>query len=204
MLGSLYSKLVSSALLSSVALHATAGTSFYVWMTMSKHRHLTEVELSQAPLVVRSSAALSAAEVDDDWYLLKKQRTLMKAPEQKKELPQEANVCRGKCPEAHAGFGEFIAASDAARKPKWVGNFITANDYPLVARQQGKDGRVVLSVIIDEEGKVLDAQLLEGAYSALNEVALAKIRVARFSPAYDNEGNAVACKVRLPIRFELK
>ena len=49
-----------------------------------------------------------------------------------------------------------------------------------------------------------DAELLEGSYDALNEVALAKVRDAVFSPAYDKDGNAVACRVRIPIKFELR
>lgn len=204
MLASLYSKIASTALLGSVALHATAGGSFYFWVVMSRTGNLQEIELTSAPLVPRSANAQSAEAIEDDWFLVKKRLKVTKAPEQKKEIPQDPNVCRGKCPEGNAGFGEFTNASDAHRKPKWVGNFITTNDYPLLAKQHGKDGRVVLSVIIDNEGKVRDAQLLEGSYEPLNEVALAKVREAVFSPAYDKDGNAVACKVRLPIRFELK
>lgn len=204
MLTSIYSKLASTALLSSMALHATAGGSFYLWVVMSRHGYLQEIELTSAPLVPRSNNAQSAESKDDDWFLVQKHRKLSKAPEQKKETPKEASTCNGKCTEGSTGLGDFVPASDAHRKPKWVGNFITPNDYPLLAKQQGKDGRVVLSVIIDSDGKVRDAQLLEGSYEALNEVALAKVKEAVFSPAYDKEGNAVACKVRLPIRFELK
>ncbi|HMY11564.1 MAG TPA: energy transducer TonB, partial [Turneriella sp.] len=85
-----------------------------------------------------------------------------------------------------------------------LGFYLLRLDYPLLAAQQGKDGRVVLSVIIDSEGRVRDAQLLEGSYDALNEVALRKVRDAVFSPAYDKDGNAVACRVNVPIRFELR
>lgn len=187
-----------------MALHATAGGSFYLWVVMSRTGNLQEIELTSAPLVPRSASAQSPESHEDDWFLVQKNRKVSKAPEQKKETPKDPNACAGKCPQGATGFGEFIPASDAHRKPKWVGNFITPNDYPLLAKQQGKDGRVVLSVIIDNEGKVRDAQLLEGSYDALNEVALAKVREAVFSPAYDKDGNAVACKVRLPIRFELK
>jgi TonB family protein len=197
------SRFMSASLIASVALHASAGGSFYLWVTFGHNAHLHDVELSAAPLVSRSASNATPESIQDDWFLQQKNRKLMKPAEQQKEVPREANQCQGKCPEA-AGFGDAIQAADAHRKPRWVGNFITAHDYPLLAAQQGKDGRVVLSVIIDSEGRVRDAELLEGSYDALNEVAVAKVKDAVFSPAYDKDGNAVACRVRVPIKFELR
>ena len=52
--------------------------------------------------------------------------------------------------------------------------------------------------------KVRDARLLEGSYDVFNEVALRKVYDAVFSPAYNENNDAVSCKVTLPIRFELK
>lgn len=197
------SRFMSASLMASVALHASAGGSFYLWVTFGRNMRLHDVELSAAPLVPRSASNATAESIQNDWFLVQKNRKPTKPAEQQKEVPREANPCQGKCPEA-TGFGDAIQASDAYRKPRWVGNFITAHDYPLLAAQQGKDGRVVLSVIIDSEGRVRDAELLEGSYDALNEVALAKVKDAVFSPAYDKEGNAVACRVRVPIKFELR
>ncbi|MFO1469905.1 MAG: energy transducer TonB [Turneriella sp.] len=198
------SKFTSASILASVALHASAGGSFYLWVTLGHNAHLHEVELANAPLVPRAVNSRASEQIDDEWFLVQKNHKVVKPAEAQKEIPREANACAGKCPESNAGFGDFVQASDAHRKPRWVGNFITAGDYPLLAAQQGKDGRVVLSIIIDNEGRVREAQLLEGSYDVLNEVALAKVKDAVFSPAYDKEGNAVACKVRVPIRFELR
>lgn len=199
-----FGKFTSASLLASVALHASAGGSFYLWITLGRHAHLHDVELAAAPLVPRSATSHAPEQVDDEWFLVQKNRRVAKPAEQQKEIPRETNACNGKCPESSTGFGDYVQASDAHRKPRWVGNFITANDYPLLAAQQGKDGRVVLSIIIDDEGRVRDAELLEGSYDALNEVALAKVKDAVFSPAYDKGGNAVACKVRVPIKFQLR
>ena len=102
------------------------------------------------------------------------------------------------------GQGRYTPASQAARQPRWIANFITSRDYPQIARQEGKDGRVVLSVLIDAQGLVHDVRLLQGAYEALNELALRKVRQAVFSPAYDADGHPVACNVKLPIRFLLE
>lgn len=102
------------------------------------------------------------------------------------------------------GRGAYIPVSQASRKPRWLDHFIGPDDYPRVAREAGKDGRVVLNLLIDEMGHVRDVRLLQGAYEALNEVALRKAREAVFAPAYDKLGRAVACEVTLPIRFELR
>lgn len=101
------------------------------------------------------------------------------------------------------GDGEYVPVEQTSRKPRWIKNFITSYDYPVLARQEGKDGRVVLTVLLDREGRVRDARLLEGSYDVLNEVALRKVKQAIFTPAYNDEGAPVSCKVTLPIRFEL-
>lgn len=81
---------------------------------------------------------------------------------------------------------------------------MTPRDYPPAARRKGKDGRVVMSVFIDETGRVREVRLLQGSDDILNEVALRKVREALFTPAYSQEGQPVACKVTLPIRFQLE
>ncbi|MDC4225276.1 MAG: energy transducer TonB [Candidatus Manganitrophus sp.] len=102
------------------------------------------------------------------------------------------------------GAGRYRSVSEVARLPRWVDNFIGPGDYPRKARRKGKDGQVLLSVFIDEIGRVRDVRLMQGADEALNEVALRKVREARFTPAYDEKGEPVACKVTLPIRFQLQ
>lgn len=98
----------------------------------------------------------------------------------------------------------YFSVANVARKPAWVTNRISASDYPYVARQKGRDGRVVVAVWIGADGGVVDVRLMEGAYEALNEVALRKVKGARFTPARDALGRAVPCRVVLPILFELR
>jgi TonB family protein len=101
-------------------------------------------------------------------------------------------------------MGFYVPSSEAVRNPKLLKNFISDRDYPALAREARKNGRVVLSVLINEKGRVQDARLLQGADEALNEVALRKVWGAVFTPAYNAEGKAVATWVALPIRFKLK
>lgn len=191
-------KFASVGLFASVAIHASAGTSFWLWIKWRNGGAITEYELATSAQPTRPNAGKKAIVEDDDSFLIAKKPT----PAKPQTPAPSSEPCKGTC--AEKGSGDFIAASDAARRPRWVGNFITHADYPALARSEGKDGRVLLSVIINADGSVRSVELLEGSYSVLNEVALAKVKSALFSPAFDAEGNAVACKVRLPIRFELK
>lgn len=98
----------------------------------------------------------------------------------------------------------YLSAAQLERHPRWIKNFITDKDYPRLAEREGKDGRVVLSVFIDETGLVKDVRLMQGSYEVLNEVALRKVKEAVFTPAYNDEGRPVPSKVALPIKFELQ
>lgn len=102
------------------------------------------------------------------------------------------------------GDGVYVPASQTAKQPRWIKKFITSQDYPRIAKQEGKDGKILLLVLIDDIGQVKDARLLQGSYETLNETALRKVKQAVFSPAYDANGKPVSCKVTLPIRFELR
>lgn len=203
-------------MLASCVIHAAMAGSAYLGFASRKGAPIiAELDLSMAPLV---SAAVNQGghrsfKPAESWTLPKKGNAPLPSPvpvqETKEEVLKQENQevpCADPCPQNGAGIagGVFIPASQAARKPRWIKNFIAPQDYPAVARQEGKDGRVVISVWIDSEGRVQDARLLQGSYGALNEAALRKVREAVFSPAYNSDGQPVACKVTLPIQFELR
>ena len=93
-----------------------------------------------------------------------------------------------------SGGGKFVQASYAySPKP----------EYPDRARKDGKEGRVVLRVLVDEEGKSKLVEVNDSSGSAvLDSAATAAIKRWRFSPAhYGNK--AVESWVKVPIEFRL-
>jgi TonB family protein len=58
-----------------------------------------------------------------------------------------------------------------------------AVDAPLMARQQGISGIVVVSVTVDENGKPKDARVLSSPSAILNPAALAAARAMTYTPA---------------------
>lgn len=221
------SGMFSGMMLSTLVHVAVAGSLYYGMVLRQPAPIVAELDLSMAPLVpvVPNAGGGYGAKPAETWTLPKKKEHQAPVPAQqpqvietKEEVEKQENTtpCPEPCNEAQAGNGtgwgggtgegegQYIPVEQASRKPRWIRNFITSRDYPAIARTQGKDGRVVLTILLDEEGKVRDARLLEGSYDVLNEVALRKVKQAVFTPAYDHENRAVSCKMRLPIRFELR
>ena len=209
--GVLFSALVHAAL---------AGSIYYGFAVHNTRPIVADLDLSMTPLSpMAPNAGGGYAKPSETWTAPKKGKPPVPVLAPAQTTPEEVSKqdeavpCAEPCTAtgndtggggSGEGEGQYISAEQASRKPRWVRNFITASDYPQVARQQGRDGRVVLLVLIDTDGKVRDARLLEGSYEALNEVALRKVKQAVFSPAYREDGKAVSCKVSLPIRFQLQ
>ncbi|HEX4048025.1 MAG TPA: energy transducer TonB, partial [Elusimicrobiota bacterium] len=200
----------------SAAVHAGAAGGLLYWLVWRQPAPIVaELDLTMSPLSVPNAGG-GAARPAPAWTVPKKGKAPPPppAPAIVPAAPPPAAPSVAPKPGAPvgngdggggsgAGEGAYVPVSQTARKPRWIANFITSRDYPGVARQQGKDGRVVVSILLDAEGRVRDARLLQGSYDVLNEVALRKIRDAVFTPAYDSAGRPVPCKVALPIRFEL-
>lgn len=74
--------------------------------------------------------------------------------------------------------------------------------YPVVARNAGIEGRVIVQFIVDEQGNVTTPTVMRGRHSSLNKEALRVIREATFTPG-KQRGNAVKVQMALPITFRL-
>jgi protein TonB len=76
--------------------------------------------------------------------------------------------------------------------------------YPPLARQRGWEGDVLIKVSVDNQGKVVRADLKQSSgHRVLDKSALKQIRTWRFSPAL--KGNVgVAGEVTVPVHFRLR
>ncbi len=75
--------------------------------------------------------------------------------------------------------------------------------YPLMARRLGKEGRVVLRLTIDANGKLSGVEVIEGAGYGFTEAAVEAVKKSTFTPAVLN-GKAVMSRALLPIKFTLR
>jgi periplasmic protein TonB len=77
-------------------------------------------------------------------------------------------------------------------------------DYPRQARNERIEGRVVLRVVIDREGRVEPAGIkVVRSVPALDAAAIAAVQRWRFSPALDHQGRLVRVVVEIPFEFSL-
>ncbi|MGE0268916.1 MAG: energy transducer TonB [Candidatus Omnitrophota bacterium] len=75
--------------------------------------------------------------------------------------------------------------------------------YPRTARRKGWEGRVVLDVLVSQDGDVLSIDILQSSgYGMLDKEAVKAIREWRFEPAR-LFGNRIEKRVEIPVVFRL-
>ncbi|RMD94099.1 MAG: M56 family peptidase [Calditrichaeota bacterium] len=107
--------------------------------------------------------------------------------------------------EAPSGEPEFVPY-DSPPKPTGGFKAIQSNlKYPEKAKNAGVEGSVILHVLIDEQGQVVDVRILksidDGKYG-LNEAAIQAVKSAKWQPA-KLKGKPVKVWVSIPVLFSL-
>jgi len=75
--------------------------------------------------------------------------------------------------------------------------------YPIIARKRGYQGNVVLEVLINKKGKVIDFRVFSSSgYSILDKTAIASVKKWLFQPGMRGP-DKIEMWVRVPIRFQL-
>lgn len=84
-------------------------------------------------------------------------------------------------------------------------NYLARNvKYPLIAQENGIEGRVFVSFVVDEEGNVFDVSIVRGVDTSLDNEALRVVRgMPKWSPGMQ-AGKAVKVGYNVPINFDLR
>ncbi len=88
------------------------------------------------------------------------------------------------------------------QQPPQVVNSVTP-DYPELARRAGIEGRVIVKMWIDKDGRPHQASVLKTDAEILNQSAIDAAMATRFSPAIMNNG-PVSVWVIIPFVFRLR
>lgn len=75
--------------------------------------------------------------------------------------------------------------------------------YSEIAKRIGVEGKVVVTIIVDQEGNVVDAQIVKPLHSDLDQIALTAVRELKFYPGIQN-GKPVKVQVSIPIQYKLR
>ncbi len=97
--------------------------------------------------------------------------------------------------------GFYIGEFGAENGPRFVKR--VQPSYPLFARRAGKEGRVVLKLSIDEEGKLMEIEVINSAGNGFDDSAVKALKSSSFRPAMMN-GSPIRSRTKLPVRFVLK
>ena len=93
---------------------------------------------------------------------------------------------------------EFPGGEDAMRR------YLARNiRYPLIAQENGIQGRVICQFVVNADGKIVDVQVVRGVEASLDAEA---VRVIQSMPSWTpgkQGGKSVRVKYTLPIRFKL-
>jgi len=84
---------------------------------------------------------------------------------------------------------------------KWVGDRI---EYPEVAKENGVQGRVMLTFVVNTDGRITDVQVLRGVDPALDREA---VRVVQSSPRWTpgrQRDKPVKVRYNFPVIFQLR
>ncbi|MDX1439076.1 MAG: energy transducer TonB [Rubricoccaceae bacterium] len=96
-------------------------------------------------------------------------------------------------------------AADVEQMPEIVGgmgSLIENIRYPQEAEQEGIQGRVVVSFVVDQHGQVQHTEVIESAHPLLDVAAVEAIEKTSFTPGL-KDGEAVAVQMAVPITFSL-
>lgn len=98
---------------------------------------------------------------------------------------------------------EFFVAVE--QMPYIIGGESTLYDalvYPELARRAGVEGRVVVQFIVDENGNVINPQVIRGVGAGLDEAAVRAIQSVQFEPGRQR-GRPVPVQYAIPVNFRL-
>ncbi|MBN1414628.1 MAG: energy transducer TonB [Bacteroidales bacterium] len=74
--------------------------------------------------------------------------------------------------------------------------------YPEKAKALRIEGVVIIEFTVDTNGNVCNPRIVEDIGACCGQAAMVAVRSMKFKPAIQN-GYAVPCAMRIPIRFEL-
>jgi protein TonB len=84
---------------------------------------------------------------------------------------------------------------------KWLSSNI---QYPVMAQEEGAQGRVVVQFVVEKDGRVGQAKIARGRHPELDKEAIRLVKsLPKFIPGKNN-GQSVRCWFTLPINFKLQ
>ncbi|MBU0472755.1 MAG: energy transducer TonB [Bacteroidetes bacterium] len=99
--------------------------------------------------------------------------------------------------------GQFLAFAEVMPEPVGgISAIIKTISYPEMAKRNGIEGKVYVQANVNENGVAEEVNLVRGIGAGCDEVALAAVKKAAYSPG-KNKGQNVKVKLTMAITFKL-
>lgn len=126
----------------------------------------------------------------------------------RKDYFSKGEFLHGKC---FTASGQDTTHFDYFQEPKYEGGnealykaLGTIIKYPAIARENGIQGNVILSFVVDQQGGIKEKEVLQSAHPSLDEEALRALTLLdKWIPA-KLDGDPVRCRFKLPVKFKLE
>lgn len=83
--------------------------------------------------------------------------------------------------------------------------WMSADDYPAASRAAGDEGQVTMALDIDRAGRVSNCRVENAERTALGEATCGLVASrARYTPAFDDDGNPIASRDRISLVWSLE
>lgn len=101
--------------------------------------------------------------------------------------------------EDHIIEAKFPGGDEA--KYRFIGHNIV---YPEFAKYNGIQGTVYVGFVVEADGSLSNLRILKGVEESLNREALIVLmKMPKWKPAKNSQGQAVRCGIQIPIKFTL-
>lgn len=96
----------------------------------------------------------------------------------------------------------FVAVEDSPKPIGGMEAILSKLHYPEIPRRIGIEGKVIIEAIVNKEGDVINAYVLQSLFPSLDEVALNAVKETKFIPG-KQRGKPVNVEMKIPIYFKL-
>ncbi len=122
---------------------------------------------------------------------------------QKSGLPQAAKTSAESAP-VYVCSAEHPPSKGPCAKTPPRAIFTPDPEYSEEAREAHYHGTVLLTVVVDEMGRVEDVTVTRAAGKGLDEQAMAAVRQWKFKPGLLADGTPIAVQVKVEVSFRMQ
>lgn len=96
---------------------------------------------------------------------------------------------------------DIVPMAEVTRMPQFLDRIVPY--YPEDERNAGKEALVIVEIVVDTRGRILDASIIKSAGAEFDQAVLNSINKSSFVPGYVG-GKPVVVRLQIPFRFNLR